>query len=133
MKLRGHHLLCLYGFRGLGYNQKFIKNMQHILDKIKANPQMGIKITDRPDDICAACPYNINNRCQQNTLLKPANIDRRVLKRLNFKTNVEIKAEIIFQLIKTVIKPVDIPSLCNCCPWLKYGYCQEGLAKKVLP
>lgn len=53
MKLRAHHLICLLGFRGLGYSPEFVENMARIADQLRSFPHTVIEIVRRPDDICS--------------------------------------------------------------------------------
>ena len=60
--LRGHHLLCLKGFQGYGYDEKFTKNLTNVNLKRKS-PDTIIQLTNTPDDICKDCPNLKNNVC----------------------------------------------------------------------
>lgn len=53
--LRGHHLLCLKGFQGYGYDENFTKNMIDVNSKRKME-NTTITLTNSPDDVCKACP-----------------------------------------------------------------------------
>ena len=48
--LRGHHLLCLQGFQGYGYDEDFVKNMTEINFSRKQKDTL-ISITNENDDI----------------------------------------------------------------------------------
>ena len=63
IKLRGHHLLCLSGFQGYGYDEDFTQNMSDINLKRKLS-DTTVSLTDSPDDICAACPNLKGNICE---------------------------------------------------------------------
>ncbi|MEM0503625.1 MAG: DUF1284 domain-containing protein [Archaeoglobaceae archaeon] len=52
-KLRGHHLICLHFFKGQGYDEKFVKNLQRILATVDV-----IEIVDGIDEVCKFCPHN---------------------------------------------------------------------------
>ena len=53
-KIRAHHGLCLYYFKGKGYSEEFVRNMTKIKKELEKNPL--VLITDRADDVCTACP-----------------------------------------------------------------------------
>lgn len=86
--LRGHHLLCLQGYQGYGYDEKFKKNMDNIFHQLNIdniynannrdkdnkdnidnnntninNYNNVIILTDYPDDLCVCCPKLKNNQC----------------------------------------------------------------------
>lgn len=81
--LRAHHLLCLQGYQGYGYDEKFKKNMDKVFyqlnihnnniknnynddgneDKDNENIKNIIILTDSPDDLCSYCPNLIDNKC----------------------------------------------------------------------
>ena len=62
IKLRGHHLLCLQGFQGYGYNDSFVKNMTYI-NNLRKSENTTITITNKADDICRCCPNLKNDLC----------------------------------------------------------------------
>ena len=62
IKLRGHHLLCLQGFQGYGYNDSFVKNMTYI-NNLRKSENTTITITNKADYICRCCPNLKNDLC----------------------------------------------------------------------
>ena len=40
-KLRGHHLFCLLGYKGMGYSQEYVENMTVLHQSLRDNPKHG--------------------------------------------------------------------------------------------
>ena len=57
MELRAHHLLCLQGFRGVGYSGHFTHHMAKIHNELNGDPSTGVRLVAEPDQICRACPH----------------------------------------------------------------------------
>ena len=132
MRLRAHHLLCILGFRGLGYDEKFIQGMERVIQKIKENSDLKIKLIEECDNICSACPFNIDGLCENEAVGGEEAVrrkDREVAERLELKEGEGYSIKEILNLIKKKIKPGDLPAICGDCPWLEMGYCEEGLSK----
>ena len=51
MRIRGHHLPCILGFRGLDYDKRFVQNMEKIVSPVRHNADLGLTLTDHCDDI----------------------------------------------------------------------------------
>src|SRR5712691_3363516 len=54
--IRGHTLLCLQGFRGEGYSPAFVENMAAIHQLLLTSPGASVRVVQKPDQICVACP-----------------------------------------------------------------------------
>lgn len=58
IKLRGHHLLCMLTYKGMGYTPAFIERFDDIVARL--NQGETIEIITGPDDLCTAldtpCP-----------------------------------------------------------------------------
>jgi hypothetical protein len=52
-RLRGHHLVCLQFYRGQGYSDEFVANLDGVQKAAAETPAL---IVSGPDDVCAACP-----------------------------------------------------------------------------
>ena len=65
MRLRPHHILCVQGFQGYGYNKEFIANMRNIVDRIKTLPNLEIELAKECDDICDPCPFRNGEVCSK--------------------------------------------------------------------
>jgi hypothetical protein len=52
-QLRGHHLICLQFYRGQGYSQTFVDNLDRVHESTVESTAL---IVSGPDDVCAACP-----------------------------------------------------------------------------
>lgn len=106
-----------------------MENMRGIVDGIRKNPSIEIEVVDGVDDICSACPHNVENRCN-----KPGStveqLDREIVDRLEIDIGRRIEAKILLRLVEKKIRPEELSEICKGCEWLELGFCEEGLRKK---
>lgn len=114
--LRGHHLLCLKGFQGYGYDENFINNMCDVNSKRKLE-NTTIMLTNTPDDICKACPNLKNDLCENNDQNeKIINMDNEVLKKL--ETSKEYNSIELFKKIDDIFDTKEsVSKICFDCMW----------------
>ncbi|MCG2726447.1 MAG: DUF1284 domain-containing protein [Elusimicrobia bacterium] len=118
--IRAHHLLCMLGFQGYGYNEAFTANLKKIIEYIGKDNSTEIRIVDTGDIICLACPHNRNRLCQknENSAREIQNMDLKVLKKLDLENKTIIKPKDVFSLIDEKIKtPKDKRDICGNCEW----------------
>lgn len=121
IRLRGHHLLCVFGFRGLGYDETFIANMAAVVRALR-HPDARIEIVTGRDAICAACPRG-TDRCVQTDGRR----DQPVLAALGIAPGHIGTAVQMVHLVTERITPDVLASLCAGCSWYPLGVCTEGL------
>jgi hypothetical protein len=130
MKIRAHHLLCIQGFQGHGYNAEFTENMSEVIQSLQSNPQQEIEIIDECDVICKFCPHKKVGKCKNivsNLMIK--RIDKKVIKKLKIDYNTIMGAKSIISLTNQVFKTSkDIHEICGNCRWKKK--CLWYLSKK---
>ncbi|KRE53654.1 DUF1284 domain-containing protein [Paenibacillus sp. Soil522] len=133
IRLRGHHLLCLLGYRGMGYSADFCVNMTAIYETLRTNPETEVEIITGPDDVCRAYPQDKSNHCEGTVY----GLDEAVLKKLGLKVNERSSWQSLCSRVAETMVPEDISHLCQTCPWEKYGVCADGVglikAGKPLP
>lgn len=130
IRLRGHMLLCLQGFRGKGYSEDFVQNLVRIHKELAENPQLFIEVVESPDDVCQACPHLSPSGCMMKGETSEQEMqaqDRHVLSLLELKSGSRVSWSEILKRIQASIKGSDLPSICGQCPWLPLGYCREGI------
>ena len=116
IKLRGHHLLCLRGFRGYGYSEDFVSNMIRI-NELRKSEDCTIILTDKSDDICSSCPNLSNGICEnekQNKIIE--RMDDEVLQKLDSKKEygaIELFDEVPMKF--NTLKSVE--NICFGCKW----------------
>ena len=129
LSLRGHMLLCLQGFRGEGYDERFIANLEAIHTRLQSDPGIRVRLTDVPDQVCGACPH-LQGGC---TLRGPdfekqiVSQDRQVLGLLGLSAGQVIPWREITDRIRRRMRGDMLPGICGTCRWLPRGYCQEGI------
>ena len=75
MRLRGHHLLCLLTYKGLGYSPEFVAGMTATAARLVAGATA--EIVEGPDDICEPlCRADEHPHCHEATVPER---DRRAL------------------------------------------------------
>ncbi|MBX6352957.1 MAG: DUF1284 domain-containing protein [Thermoflavifilum sp.] len=126
IRLRGHHLLCLLGYRGMGYSEAYAENMTRVHDQLRRRPETMVMLTAGPDDLCAHFPPDQPYHCQD------ANVHERdaaVLRRLGLRVGGVVAWGEIERRLAAQFVPEDIPRLCCTCPWLAYGVCEDGVRR----
>ncbi|GGD57012.1 DUF1284 domain-containing protein [Paenibacillus nasutitermitis] len=123
IKLRGHHLLCLLGYRGMGYSADFCTNMTDIYETLRSKPDSLVELVAGPDDICRAYPPEQDNHCNGTV----HRLDGDVLAKLGLSSGNIISWQEICAAVALKVAPDDIGHLCTSCPWQSYGVCQEGV------
>jgi hypothetical protein len=132
MMLRAHHLICILGFRGLGYSKEYVDNMTKIVALLRSSPDTLIEIVSKPDDICARCPFLGKKGCQQKGPESEEvvrNRDLTVMERLNLVAGEIITWAKAEKGIRSSISPEDLVSICQDCQWLPQGYCVAALKR----
>jgi hypothetical protein len=132
LELRAHHLLCLLGFRGLGYDEKFVANMAAVSEGLAGAPPRLVRTIAGPDVICAACPHCTADGCAKRGPESEAHVqelDRRVLNLLGLAAGALLSWEEVRLRLSAGLGPADLPAVCGQCEWLSLGYCAEGLAQ----
>ncbi len=130
LRLRGHTLLCLQGFRGEGYNQAFTVNLAGIHRRLTDDPDHPVELVEEPDAVCGACPHRAPAGCTLNGDGSEPGMreqDRQVLARLGLKAGDVVRWRDVLDRIRSSITGNDLPAICGSCRWLPLGYCKEGI------
>lgn len=113
-KIRPHHGLCLFFFKGKGYSSDFVKNMSNIKKELEKNPL--VCVTSQTDIICNKCPNNMVGTC--NTENKVAQYDSQVLLRCSLSDGDTIPFHTFRNLIlHNIILPGKREEICGNCQW----------------
>jgi hypothetical protein len=132
VRLRGHTLLCLQGFRGEGYSPGFIDNLAAIHRSLTEHPEQVIEVVDAPDTVCGACPHRIASGCSlkgEDSEEGMKEQDRHVLSLLGLKAGSLVRWSEVLDRIRASIRGDSLPNICGQCRWLPLGYCREGIEK----
>ena len=130
IRLRGHAVLCLQGFRGEGYSPGFVENLSAIHRSLADDPDQMVELVDAPDAVCGACPHRAPVGCTLNGEGSEAGMqaqDRDVLKRLGLSGGTVTRWRDVLERIRRSITGYDLPGICGNCRWLPLGYCKEGI------
>lgn len=134
LQLRGHHLLCLLGFRGMGYSPDFTANMADVYSLLREHPETEITIVEGADDLCRYYPSDQPNHCGSCSVHTR---DQRILELLALQHGDTLAWGAVLERVGLSLAPEDLNEICATCPWLSYGLCQEGVglvrAGHVLP
>ena len=117
IKIRAHHLLCIQGFQGYGYSQKFVDNMKYVIDHLNsAHSQVEI-ITDC-DFICFFCPHNKNGICEVKSKTDIKVLDNLVLDKLDLKEHTIMSSGYAFSLANNKLFTIsNVEEICGNCNW----------------
>ncbi|SEM23209.1 hypothetical protein SAMN05192533_101526 [Mesobacillus persicus] len=123
-KLRGHHLFCLLGYRGMGYSEEYVENMTRLHQTLRQNPKTLIQLVNGPDQLCEKYPNTGEYHCQDNNIYER---DAVILEKIGLKIGQILHWEDIEFHIRKNVVPTDIQTVCETCSWRSYGVCEEGV------
>jgi len=123
-QLRGHHLFCLLGYRGMGYSEEYVENMTLLHQTLRDNPKTLVQLVKGPDQLCEKYPNSGEYHCLDNHIHQK---DEAILEKLGLKIGQILHWEEIETLIRKYVVPSDIKSICADCSWRSYGFCEEGV------
>ncbi|WP_274651156.1 DUF1284 domain-containing protein [Paenibacillus humicola] len=124
IRLRGHHLLCLLGYRGKGYSDGFCANMTTIYETLRTQPETELELIEGPDDICAAFPDDQVPHCENDSVYRK---DEDILALAGLRIGARIRWSDVCTQVAMRVKPDDIGRLCRSCRWEPLGLCREGV------
>ena len=64
-KLRGHHIFCLLGYRGMGYSKEYVDNMTRLHQTLRDHPKTWVELVKGPDQLCEKYPNSGEYHCQK--------------------------------------------------------------------
>lgn len=126
--LRGHHLLCLLGYRGMGYSKEYVQNMTSLHEVLRTVPDTDILIVNEPDDLCAKFPNNQPYHCEDDNIRER---DQSILNKLGIHQGQVLAWSTVQNLIMKNFSASDVPTLCSTCSWKAYGVCEEGVQETI--
>ena len=114
--LRGHHLLCLKGFQGYGYDESFVENMMKV-NSLRKLDSTTVSLTNKADDLCKYCPHLENDLCKSEVhdeLIRQ--MDDEVLK--NIDSTKEHDSVELFEKIDEIFNTEEsVSKICFNCMW----------------
>ena len=117
-------MLCVFGFRGMGYDEAHAEAMAVVIERLRA-PEAMVCLVAGLDAVCAVCPHREADRCASPEHRR----DRAVLAALELAPGHVERAETLFARVARGIFPEDLAVLCAGCSWHAWGVCAEGLAQ----
>ena len=130
INLRAHHLLCLFGWQGQGYDPVFTANFNSIIKDLRAGSKINLVVGY--DDICNSCPnQKAQDACLQAESGSPDAIDKRVISRLGLTAGEVHEFKTLVTLISKKLAQVDLAEICSGCQWLSFGWCESGLSNPL--
>lgn len=130
--LRGHHLLCVHGFQGMGYSPEFVVKMGTIVEDIRnVEKDFPIRVVATLDDACTACPHNGGTICiaSDGSDHHVKTMDQKVIEHLKLEKDKLYRKSKLIEWTAKMVQPDDLDYLCKDCSWLSYGVCKAGIQK----
>ena len=118
IRIRAHHLLCILGFKGIGYSKEFTENMAGITENILQNTFSFIKVIIGVDCICECCPHCHDEKCNvasysSNSVMK---MDSLALQNLGIQPGTIISSKYIISLAMNLNRE-EVYEICGKCSW----------------
>lgn len=127
LKLRPHHINCLFFYRGNGYSKEFVDKLSEIHKIIKLNPRCRVLIVNGCDDICVSCPNRDEGKCI--TENKVVELDNKTLNEFGLELK-EYKFSDFIENIYSIYTESNLYNICSECEWFKQGICKKEIIEE---
>lgn len=129
LRVRGHHLLCLLGYRGFGYSDAHVARMWEVKRQLWSHPETEVEVLDSPDEVCLLCPYIKDGGCaiQAGDEARVRKRDRGALALLGLRPGRRLTWGEVLGRIRQRVDEVGLARVCGRCQWFSHGHCLEGL------
>lgn len=127
IRLRGHHLLCLLTYQGLGYNPAFIKQMDEIAHRLSSGDPAYL--VEGVDDICGSLvwgselrsyreeiPHCLSSSIRQRDHLALTAVSTWLDRCINIGDIIQLDKETVLRLRIGFTKGT-LRAACNQCEW----------------
>jgi len=121
-RLRPHHLGCVAGFTGHGYDTAFTTRLAAIARRLEADPAGEILVVSGGDDVCLPCPHRDGSRCVRDPGAQERVLehDRVFLLALGLKVGDRTSlAEIRDRLRQDPEARAQVLAACSSCSWTR--------------
>lgn len=121
--LRPHHILCMKFYKGKGYSEDFVDNMDKITGLLKSKPDSIINLKAGCDILCSCCPHKTNeDGCESGQ--KVEFLDSAVITSFNLTDGKTYKYGELKELVDKTLTPSMLENICGDCEWYKMGTCK---------
>lgn len=100
-------------FIGKGYDEKFVNNMNEVINELKKEDDVRIVFSN--DDICNCCPKFVNGECQD--IEKVSKYDSHLMSRLHLAEGIFSYAMLKNLVFAEIIRPNKRCEICADCEW----------------
>jgi uncharacterized protein len=118
IRIRAHHLLCIQGFQGLGYDQEFIQRMGEIVALLSSNTGLEVEIITEADEICENCPNLNEGVCTKDQGSTIKELDVHVINHSLLKENDTMTFKRAIDTINNDLNSADVKFICEGCEWI---------------
>lgn len=121
-ELRPHHALCAGFFRGKGYSETFVENMEQIVGTLRGSDPL-LTLRGAPDAVCRSCPHNRDGVCDSAD--KVARYDAAVLRLTGLADSAALHWSELNALVRgRILAPDKLGEVCGDCRW--YAICSQA-------
>jgi len=119
IRIRAHHLLCIQGFQGYGYNSDFKRHMKGLVAFLDIKSTHKLQVVAEVDEICSSCPHKVGLSCDRDSDSHQGveKLDAMVLRRAGLDENRIYSWENAKELVNNNLTNQDIVDLCSKCSW----------------
>jgi hypothetical protein len=117
LRLRHHHLLCVQTFTGLGYDRRFVSNMESVISLMSSDEEVIVHLSPFCDDICSSCPNQTGGRCIDEGSV--AAKDRSAADFLGLPEELMMEARLLLPMVRDrLLNLDDLGLVCGDCSWI---------------
>ncbi|MGN0014443.1 MAG: DUF1284 domain-containing protein [Candidatus Gastranaerophilaceae bacterium] len=130
LNLRAHHLLCLPGYEGKGYDGAHKTSWDTVSEQLKEHPDTFVRIIDGKDDLCKNCPNakGVNGiKCNAGFLSK---LDEKVKDMLFLKTGLVLTWNQLMERVYAIMNKDNHKEVCGNCEWRRAGLCEDTFSQE---